>query len=305
MDGEKQNNLFGTFAFFSYLCTINLKTERIMDLLSWIIIAVMLLGFSIAFFCLYRYYLRRLKREVRRAQKSEQLKSVFIDNACHTLRAPLNAIVGYSNLILEEKDENMQPAEVKKLASSINNDCQQLIAFVGHLFELSKFEGITPSFTFIEVNLTELMASYRREVLTSTKPDVSVHVRTDLSPHCKATLDTNFMHQLMMHLLMNAARHATQGDIVIRYGFERRGIKVSISYMGIGQAELIGADIYSYLQAEDALANVKESSALGLAMCRFIIDVLGGEISMDTENDKKTVTTFWFPCKMVDMYREL
>jgi signal transduction histidine kinase len=178
-----------------------------------------------------------------------------------------------------------------------------LTDFVSQLYDMSKFEGITPSFTFIEVNLSELMASYRRETMNITKPDVTVRVSTDLSPHCRGILDTNFMHQLMMHLLTNAANHITQGDIVIKYGMERKGdvgLKVAITYTGIGQAVLIGADLYSFLQKEDALKNVNESSVLGLAICRAIVDVLGGEFYMDTEYDKKTVASFWFPCKIRD-----
>jgi signal transduction histidine kinase len=147
------------------------------------------------------------------------------------------------------------------------------------------------------------MASYRRETQNITKPDVSVRVMTDLSPHCKAWLDTNFMHQLMMHLLANAATHITQGDIVIRYGYERKGLKVSITYAGIGQAELLGEDIYSFLQKEDALTQVNESSVLGLSICRAIVEMLGGEFYMDTEYDKKTVASFWFPCKMTDQHK--
>jgi K+-sensing histidine kinase KdpD len=208
-------------------------------------------------------------------------------------------------MIVEENDATMQPAHVKELARNISNDTQQLIDFVSQLIEMSKFEGITPSFTFIEVNLSELMASYRREAMTITKPDVTVRVSSDLSPHCRAVLDTNFMHQLMMHLLANAARHVTQGDIVIKYGHERKGLRVAVTYMGIGQAELLGTDIYSFLQKEDALKNVNGSSVLGLSICKAIVEMLGGEFYMDTEYDKKTVASFWFPCKMKDTHRSV
>ena len=158
---------------------------------------------------MYRYYERQLKREIKRAQKSELLKTVFLDNISRALRTPVKAILGYSNLILEEKDERMQPSQVREMATRINKNTEDVLTFIGHLLELSKFEGITPAFTFIEVNLSELMASYRREAQTVTKKDVTVRVRTDLSPHCRGRLDTNFMHQLMMHLLTNAANHTT------------------------------------------------------------------------------------------------
>lgn len=274
-----------------------------MELVLLIVIILLLAGVAISFYFARRHYKKLLKIAYLRARKSEQLKSVFIDNVSRTLRSPLNAISKYSDFILEEKDENMQPELIKEMATNISKNTQQLLSFVSKLVELSRFEGITPSFTFIEVNLTELMASYRRETQNITKPDVSVRVMTDLSPHCKAWLDTNFMHQLMMHLLANAATHITQGDIVIRYGYERKGLKVSITYAGIGQAELLSEDIYSFLQKEDALTQVNESSVLGLSICRAIVEMLGGEFYMDTEYDKKTVASFWFPCKMTDQHK--
>ena len=270
-----------------------------------IIIFVLLVGFGIAFYFMYRYYKYQLKREIKRAQKSELLKSVFLENISRALRAPMKAILGYSNMILEEKDEYMQPAQVKEMVTHINTGTQQVLGFIQHLMELSKFEGITPAFTFIEVNLAELMASYRREAMVVRKSDVAVRVRTDLSPHCRGRLDTNFMHQLMMHLLTNAAKLTNQGDITIFYTHERRGLKASISYMGNGQTELIGEDIYSYLQREDALAMNDDSSGLELSLCRAIVDALGGELDIDSDNGRKTTVTFWFPCKMVDIHMDM
>jgi len=276
--------------------------------LNIIIAVILLICFGLCFYFCRRYYLGIAKKEVKRAQKSEQLKSVFIDNVSHSLRSPLSAITGYCNMILEEKDEDMQPAQVRELVKNISNNAQQLTDFVSQLYDMSKFEGITPSFTFIEVNLSELMASYRRETMNITKPDVTVRVSTDLSPHCRGILDTNFMHQLMMHLLTNAANHITQGDIVIKYAMERKGdvgLKVAITYTGIGQAELIGADIYSFLQKEDALKNNGMSPALGLSICKAIVEILGGEFYMDTEYDKKTVASFWIPCELKDAHKDI
>ena len=72
-----------------------------------LLIILLLVIFGLSFFYIRRYYEQRLEREVFRAQKSEQLKSVFLDNASQTLRTPLSAILGYTNLILEEKEENV------------------------------------------------------------------------------------------------------------------------------------------------------------------------------------------------------
>ena len=266
---------------------------------------ILLIVFVIGLFLVRHYYQKLMDVAIKRAQKSEQLKSVFIDNISRTLRSPLNTIAGSCDTILEEKGENMQPAQVRKLVSDISDNSKELIEFVEQLHEMSKFEGITPSFTFIEVNLTELMASYRREAMNYTKPEVAVRVTSDLSPHCRGILDTNLMHQLMMHLLTIAARQVTEGDIFIRYTCERRGLKVSISYTGIENFEQEGNDIFSYLQKDDALKDAHKSSSFGFAISRAIVDMFGGEFYMDSGQDNKNVATFWFPCEMKDVYKDI
>ena len=270
-----------------------------------LIIVFLFIAFGICLLLVRRHYGNLLDVATKRAQKSEHIKSVFIENISRSLRSPLNAIEGFCNMILDEKDENMQSAQVREVVTNISDHTKELIDFVGQLKEMSKFEGINPSFTFIEVNVSELMASYRREAMNFTKPDVAVRVTTDLSPHCRAIIDTNLMHQLMMHLLKNASRHITQGDIFVRYTCERRGLKVSINYTGMGQSELMGADIYSFLQKEEALKDSDKAPLLALAICRAIVDMLGGEFIMDTENNKKTVASFWFPCEMKDIYKDI
>ena len=275
-----------------------------MNAVTLFVIIILLIAFGICLVLVRRHYTKLLDVANKRAQKSQQLKSVFIDNISRTLRSPLQVIEGFCNMILDEKDENMQPAQVRESMLNISSHAQELIDFVAQLHEMSKFEGITPSFTFIEVNLSELMVSYRREAMNYTKPDVSVRVTTDLSPHCKAILDTNLMHQLMMHLLTNAAAHVTRGDILVKYGAERKGLKITINFIGIGQSELVGVDIYSLLQEENALKDSVMSSALGLAISKAIVEMFGGEFYMDSDNDK-TLASVWFPCQLKDTYKDL
>ena len=275
-----------------------------MNEVTLLVIIILLIAFGICLVLVRRHYTKLLDVANKRAQKSQQLKSVFIDNISRTLRSPLQVIEGFCNMILDEKDENMQPAQVRESMLNISSHAQELIDFVAQLHEMSKFEGITPSFTFIEVNLSELMASYRREAMNYTKPDVSVRVTTDLSPHCKAILDTNLMHQLMMHLLTNAAAHVTRGDILVKYGAKRKGLKITINFIGIGQSELVGVDIYSLLQEENALKDSVMSSALGLAISKAIVEMFGGEFYMDSDNDK-TLASVWFPCQLKDTYKDL
>ena len=251
-----------------------------------IIVSCLLAVFGAAFYLFYRQFVRRIKKEYKRAQRSEKLKSVFLQNISRSLRTPINAILGYSNLILEDNSDPVDKEQLQGMAQNIKKNSEQVLSYLEKL-----------------VHLAALMASYRREAMTLTKPDVYVETRSDLSPHCKARLDTNFMHQLMMYLLTEAAKFTTKGNIIITYGRDNGCLAVSISYSGNSNAELLSQDLYSYLQ-NDALDLTKDNSALGLSMCKAIIDSLGGHLDIETDNGRKTVASFKFPCKMRDLYRK-
>jgi len=268
-----------------------------------LIIILLAIAFPVTIYFLWSYYQRRLRSEVKRAQKSEHLKAVFLANVSHALRTPLNSIIGFSDIILKEKPANIKDEQMTEMMTHINKNGHQLLYFISQLLELSNYEGSMLTFSMIEVNLAELMASYRREALRDTNPDVTIRIKTILSPHCKATLDTNLMHQLMMHLLLNSAQHTQKGSITLEYARERNGMKVIVSDTGDGVPEKFKDNIFSMLQSEDSLTLAHQASGLGLSICKAIIDALHGEIGMDSEEGKGTTTWIWFPCRMRDMMK--
>lgn len=273
--------------------------------LKLLIILALILALPVCIFFVRRYYLRQLRNEVTRAQKSEQIKSVFLANVSHALRTPLNSIIGFSDIILKEKPGVLKEEQLTEMVTHINHNGHQLLYFISQLLELSSFEGSMLTFTMIEVNLAELMASYRREALRDASPNVSIYIRTTLSPHCKATLDTNLMHQLIMHLLQNAVLHTKEGSITMTYEHERKGMKVTIIDTGDGVPQKLQENIFSILQHEDSLTLANQTSGLGLSICKAIVDALNGEIGLTSEEGKGTTVWIWIPCHMKDMTKGL
>lgn len=269
--------------------------------LKLLIILTLIFALPICIYFIRRYYLRQLRDEVTRAQKSEQIKSVFLANVSHALRTPLNSIIGFSDVILKEKPGVLKEDQLTEMVTHINHNGHQLLYFISQLLELSSFEGSMLTFTMIEVNLAELMASYRREALRDASPNVSIYIRTTLSPHCKATLDTNLMHQLIMHLLQNAVLHTKEGSITMTYEHERKGMKVTIIDTGDGVPQKLQENIFSILQHEDSLTLANQTSGLGLSICKAIVDALNGEIGLTSEEGKGTTVWVWIPCHMRDM----
>ena len=271
-----------------------------------IIILALVVLFAVGLYFVRRGYLRKLNREVKRAQSSERIKTIFLANVSHALRTPLNAIIGFSDILMKEQEKGqVDPEQLKEAATHINQNGHQLLFFIQQLLELSNFESSVLTFSLIEVNLAELMASYRREAMHETNPNVSVLVRSSLSPHCKATLDTNLMHQLMMHLLRNSAHFTKEGSITINYEYERKGMRVTITDTGEGIPQEYLDNAFSLLHAEDSLTLENRATELGLSICKAIIDGMGGEISLTSEPGKGTTATVWFPCRMRDMTKDV
>ena len=270
-----------------------------MDIWQIIIVLLLLVG-AAGFYVFRKYYLTLLHKEVDRARRSEHIKTVFLANVSNALRNPLNNIISKSNDLLTTGVENTKAEQLTDSLTQINKDGNQLMYFISQLLELSNFESGLQTFTLIEVNLAELMASYRREAQRDASPNVSVFVRSKLSPHCKGTLDTNLMYQLMMHLLQNAIRHTTEGSICINYEAERDGLQVSIVDTGDGIPQKFHGNISNVLQSDEALNMFNKNSGLGLSICKAIVDGMNGEISLKSEEGKGTTVTVYFPCRLRD-----
>ena len=265
-----------------------------------VIWALILIVVAVCFFLMRRYYIRLLRYEVVRARRSEHIKTVFLANVSHALRNPLNSIITTSDEVLSIGIDDMKPQQITDAFTQINKDGNQLMYFISQLIELSNIESNVMTFTLIEVNLAELMQSYRREAQRDAAEGVSVVVRSSLSPHCKGTLDTTLMYQLMKHLLQGAVRHTTEGTVTINYEHEHQGLRVIVSDTGTGMSpekQNVAASVFG---GNESLNLFNQSSGLGLSICKSIVDGMSGEISIDSTPGKGTTVSIYFPCKLRD-----
>lgn len=273
--------------------------------MSWqsIIFILVLVLFAICLFLVQHYYHVRLRNEIGRAQRSERIKTVFMANVSHALRTPLNAIITDSQKLLD--NEESDPKKLKAMMTTINQNGKQLLYFISQLLELSSFDSNMATFTLIEVNLAELIASYRREAQRDAGAEVTVVVRSPLSPHAKGMVDTNLMYQLMTHLLHNALAHTQEGTVTIDYDYADNGLKIEVIDTGDGEPQDFKSNFSTLIQGNDSLALFNQRSGLGLSICKSIVEGLHGTIDLKSEKGKGTHVTVWIPCKMRDMKKGL
>ena len=261
----------------------------------WLVGGVVCLTLLLILF-MQRRHNKRLHIEMRRAQKSEHLKTVFLANVSHALRTPLNAIIGFSDLLYQ--GGNDVPAEDRQqMLSQINSNGKQLLYFINELLELSNIEGGGVQFTRVAADIRELLESYKSEVEHRLQDEVVLKIE---SPHqqCVAEIDAGMFRHVMMHLLSNAIRHTSQGSITIEYRQQDNGLYFAVTDTGEGIPEDLKNNIFALLTDQHTFVQ-QETPGLGLSICKAILDAVNGRVGMSSEVGKGSTFWFWAPCKII------
>ena len=219
-----------------------------------------------------------------RAEESDRLKSAFLANMSHEIRTPLNAIVGFSG-ILASTDEEQEKQEYMSIIESNNTLLLQLIS---DILDLSKIEAGTLEFVHTDFELNKLMREKENVMRLKTDQNVEL-VFEQRYETCHVRTDRNRLSQLMINLLTNAAKFTHRGSI--RFGYELRAGQLYfwVADTGCGiPAERKDAVFERFVK----LNSFKQGTGLGLSTCRTIVEHLGGNIGVESEEGKGS--TFWF-----------
>ena len=262
-----------------------------------VIVLLIVLG---AVLVLYHRQALRLKEEIQHAINSEDIKSHYLEDVSVTFQEPLRSIIKNCESI-ESQPCFRQHTDVVKAIEDIRFQSQQLAQYANEILELSNTQGNIPRSSKIQVNLIELIMSYRREILHDVKENVQVNIRTEVSPHTKVWVDTTIFRQLIMHLLRAAAENTDEGSITIRYATEKKALRFWIENTcpALPKEAL---DTMFTAQIDPYNQNKKTDDkdvVMSMALCKSIIDKLKGTIeatAKQTDFGNLNIVTFWFPC---------
>lgn len=273
-----------------------------MNFLIFLVIAlVIILG---AVLVLYHRQGLRLKEEIQHAIKSEDIKAHYLKDVGITFQEPIKAIIQRCETIECQPCFHEHPNMVE-IIKDIRFQSQQLAQYANEVLELSNTQGNIPRSSKIQVNLIELIMSYRREILHDVKENVQVNIRTEVSPHVKAWIDTTVFRQLMMQLLHSAAENTLEGSITIRYAIEKKGLRFSIENTC---APLPKEVIETMFTTQIDPYNQERSTdnkdvVMSMSLCKKVVDSMKGTIeasSQMTDFGNLNVITFWFPCVITE-----
>ena len=258
--------------------------------------------FAVAFIVTLCYFIkmrRTVRREIEKSIKNEELERAYLSHITSALRLPLSTINKMCNELEGPQKSTMTDEERDKIISIISLNNHEMFTYLNELLEITNFDGAVPAFSTIEVNIIELIMSYRREIMHETKSGVLVCVKTDMSPHCKATLNTTLFRQIMMHLLRIAARRTTEGVITIKYGWEREGLHFWLKDTGAPIPENVRQSLFADNVSEEDIQKLENKSTfISLMICKTLVSHMGGTIAATSSEGEEAGTTidFWIPC---------
>ncbi len=233
------------------------------------------------------------------AEAANQAKSLFLANMGHELRTPLNHIIGYSEMLQEQAEEESQKDFIPDL-QKIRGSGKHLLGLINDILELSKIEAGKMDLS----QETFTIAPMIQDIVTTIKPLVDKNANT-LEVHCADDLgtmraDLTKVRQALFNLLSNACKFTERGTITLGANREMvdgtAWIKFRVSDTGIGMTpEQMGKLFQAFHQADASATRNYGGTGLGLAISQRICQMTGGEITVESALGQGSTFTISLP----------
>lgn len=228
-----------------------------------------------------------------KAVQAIQRKNMFLSNMSHEVRTPLNAIVGFS-AVLTDEDESFDDESRREFSEIIKVNSFQLLKLINDILDFSDFENDNITFNIRTHDAVKLCNEVVETVMASRKLEVEMRFDTDLSVLMLDTDDAR-LRQVLINLLVNAAKFTEQGSIVLELKMADAGTALfSVTDTGCGipleKQHLI-------FERFEKLNDFVQGSGLGLSICQLIVKYMNGKLWVDSGYTRGARFCFTHPLK--------
>ena len=237
----------------------------------------------------------------RKLAEQAELKQSFLANMSHEIRTPLNAIIGFANLVTCD-DVPFSETERQEYSRLISANGDQLLRLISDILDLSKIESNTMEFCFGDQSLHTLLSDIYQSQLLTMPPQVELRLEL---PQADTTIrtDASRLKQVINNLINNAAKFTDRGSITFGYRTDEGAGEVELFVRDTGKGisqEHVGRIFERFYKTDSNAKGV----GLGLSICRTIIEILGGDISVVSAPGKGTCFKIVHPVRRTETAAE-
>ena len=244
-----------------------------------------------------------LEKMMQTAKEANLAKSSFLAKMSHELRTPMNAIIGYSEILLEDANDSGNKSAIDDLGK-ILSAARHLLGLINDVLDLSKIEAGKMDL-FLEVfdvgTLVKEAASTVAPLIEKKKNRLAVECSEHIGVmHADATK----LRQILLNLLSNASKFTAEGQITLRarreLGAKGDVIVIDVVDTGIGMtAEQMGRLFQSFAQADSSTTARYGGTGLGLAISRQFARLMGGDVTVESIPGQGSIFTARIPARVV------
>ncbi len=232
-----------------------------------------------------------------KAEESNRLKIAFLQNISHEIRTPMNAICGFTSLMTEP---DLSAEQKESYSSIVRSNCDQLLTIITDVLTISSVETNQMKVNIQEVNLNVMMEELT-QVFKPTATSLSLDFQnTTAMPEEEAFVltDRTKLTQILSNLLTNALKFTKEGTIELHCHREEGMLYFYVKDTGIGFNPENKETIFErFRQANDDIHRKYGGTGLGLAISKAFVNLLDGQIGVETELGKGSVFHFTIPYK--------
>ena len=228
--------------------------------------------------------------QVREATRN---KSEFLRRMSHDLRSPMNAIIGYTRLVLRKAQGSLDDRQVRNL-ENIQTSADNLLNLINDILDLSRIEAGHIELQPRETDVRQLVEECADALAPLAKPGVELVRQIERVPPVET--DPDRLRQVVMNLLGNAAKFTDEGSITVSLRTAGDGARIEVADTGVGiPAKDLPHIFDEFRQVARQGGEQTEGTGLGLSIARKIVELLGGTISAESEVGAGTTFTVHLP----------
>lgn len=239
-----------------------------------------------------------LERALEKAEAANTAKSEFLAVMSHEMRTPLNPIMGFAGILLDSATDETE----RRYLHAILSSSERQLSLVNNILEYSRLERGTLQIQRRPFRPVQLCSEALRD-MRANETTLEVNFREDpsLAPvaeDLQVNADAGMLRQVLDNLLSNACKYTEEGAITLTLGRENREGQdplfcFSVIDTGTGIPERMRASLFSpFTQADTSFTRRFEGVGLGLAICKKLVDSMGGEIGVESREGEGS--RFWF-----------